>query len=534
MSGDTIGNYRLVREIGAGGMGTVYEALDLMLERTVAIKMLRPEIAGQPELVERFRTEAVTLAKLNHPAIATLYALIREEGRLAMVMEFVRGRSLDSVLAGAGRLDTALAAHLICQTLEGIAHAHSQSVLHRDIKPGNIMLTGERDVKVTDFGIARILGAARMTRAGNVIGTLEFIAPERIRGDEEDPRSDLYSAGVVLFELLAGRLPFLCDTDFSLMQAHLQEPPPTLASLGVPCPPPIQAVLGKALAKDPKERFQSAREFRDELAAAATTAPVPALTAAAQAPTRLPGVAPARLADSAQAPVSAPALPKPGLPDWARAGVIVAAAAVLFGGLYYLKSRLAAAPASPPATASAPVTPSGAAPPSAPPAGQVPAPGAAGTPALPPPAGQAGSSSGAAAIPPHPGPAEALPRPPNLHGVKRLYVAKMAEDLDKHIRDEIREKLPKLRLAGRRADADAVMEASTQRRGGAARATAGMKSDFAATARITDFDGTNLLWSAEAGDARALVGAFKRGGPKLVAERLVENLKKTLERPPAR
>jgi serine/threonine protein kinase len=309
MIGRTVGNYRIVRELGQGAMGAVYEAMDVMVERRVAIKMLRAEIARQPDLIERFRVEAVTLARLNHPSTALLYNFFREGDDYYMVMEFVPGRTLDAIVRQSGKLHPAAAANILRQVLEGMAHAHRMGVLHRDIKPANIMVTGEGQVKVTDFGIARVLGSSRMTREGRIIGTLEYIAPERIRGHEADIRSDLYSCGVVLFEMLSGRLPFVADTDFGLMQAHLEQQPPELSGLGVASPPQMEAVVRKALAKAPEARFQSAEEFRDAVVAAA---PAPSVTATRQvsapvAPTRLATpLEPTRLATPPGAPAPAP------------------------------------------------------------------------------------------------------------------------------------------------------------------------------------------------------------------------------------
>jgi serine/threonine-protein kinase len=279
MTERTIGNYRIVRELGQGAMGAVYEAIDVMVERRVAIKMLRAEIARQPDLIERFRVEAVTLARLNHPSTALLYNFFREGEDYYMVMEFVPGRTLDAILKESGSLAPAAAADIQRQMLEGMAHAHRMGVLHRDIKPANIMVTGDGQVKVTDFGIARVLGASRMTREGRIIGTLEYIAPERIRGHEADIRSDLYSAGIVLYEMLAGRLPFVSDTDFALMHAHLEQTPPPLAELGVRCPPELEAVIRKALAKAPAERFQTAEEFREAVMAVVPAAAPPVMKA---------------------------------------------------------------------------------------------------------------------------------------------------------------------------------------------------------------------------------------------------------------
>src|ERR1051326_5439400 len=168
MIGKVVGNYRVTEKIGEGGMGAVYRGRDLMLEREVAIKALRPELARQPELVSRFRTEAVTLAKLNHSNIAMLYNFVRHGDDFFMMMEFVRGRTLEEVIRHEGALEVERAVRLFCQALDGIAHAHALGVIHRDIKPANVMLTDGDEVKVMDFGIARVLGTARQTKTGRL------------------------------------------------------------------------------------------------------------------------------------------------------------------------------------------------------------------------------------------------------------------------------------------------------------------------------------------------------------------------------
>jgi tRNA A-37 threonylcarbamoyl transferase component Bud32 len=343
MIGKVVGNYRIVRELGVGAMGSVYEGVDVMVERRVAIKMLRAEIARQPDLIERFRVEAVTLAKLNHPNIATLYAFFREGEDFYMVMEFVRGRTLEDVIEQSGRLPAATVADILSQTLDGMAHAHQLGILHRDIKPANIMITAEGRVKVTDFGIARVLGSSRMTREGRIIGTLEYIAPERIKGEETDARSDLYSAGIVLYEALSGRLPFISSTDFALMQAHLETAPPPLATIGIDCPPELEAILARALAKAPGDRFQSAGEFRDALVSFMPAKPTATAAVAGMKPTRLaapePALAPTRLVGTsgvAAAPAMARAAgalkPATTLPlKWI--GLALAAVLLLAGGM---------------------------------------------------------------------------------------------------------------------------------------------------------------------------------------------------------
>jgi len=264
--GSTIQKYQIVRELGSGAMGAVYEAVDTLTERPVAMKVLRAELAKQPELIERFRTEAVTLARLNHPNIAILYDFFLEAGDYYMAMEFVRGQSLETLIRKERCLEAGVAASIMQQMLAGLAHAHSMGVLHRDIKPANVLITEDMRVKVTDFGIARVLGSSRMTRHGRIIGTLEYIAPERIRGIETDARSDLYSAGVVLYEMLTGRLPFSGQTDFELIKAQLeQEAPPLGQILGTSANGVWDAVVRKAMAKSPDERFQTAEAFGDAL-----------------------------------------------------------------------------------------------------------------------------------------------------------------------------------------------------------------------------------------------------------------------------
>ena len=299
MIGKIIQNYRIVNELGTGAMGAVYEAVDTFVERPVALKVLRAELAHQPELIERFRTEAITLARLNHPNVALLYNFFKEGEDYYMAMEFVRGQSLESIIRSSGRLQADYSARIMAQTLEGIAHAHSMGVLHRDIKPANILVTGDGRVKVTDFGIARVLGSSRMTRHGRIIGTLEYIAPERIRGDESDPRSDLYSAGVVLYEMLTGRLPFTGQTDFELIKAQLELEPPALTEvLGRPGPAEWDAIIRKAMAKPADQRFQTAEEFALALPGLESAPRIAARTGSASLAPPPPAVAPPPLAVS--------------------------------------------------------------------------------------------------------------------------------------------------------------------------------------------------------------------------------------------
>ena len=266
MTGRTIGNYRVIAKLGEGGMGTVYRAIDTMVEREVALKSLKPEIAAQPGLVERFRSEAVLLARLNHPAVAHLYTFFKDGGEYFMAMEYVAGNTLEALIRNHGPIPYPRALAYLTQILHGVGHAHSLGILHRDLKPSNVMLTPQEKVKIMDFGIARALGAAGMTRDGRVIGTLEYLAPERIRGRQDDPRSDLYSVGVTLFEMLTGRLPFAADSDYDLLTAQVQMQPPRPSTLGVRLPPGVENLLMTSLEKDPDRRYASAAAFEAAVA----------------------------------------------------------------------------------------------------------------------------------------------------------------------------------------------------------------------------------------------------------------------------
>jgi hypothetical protein len=267
-------------------MGAVYKAVDLMLERDVAIKVLKPELADQPDVVERFRAEAVTLAKLNHPKIATLYSFFRDSGLYLMVMEFVPGQTLADLIAARGALDCGRAVQLFSQALEGIDYAHSLGVIHRDIKPANVMMTPAGVVKVMDFGIARVLGSARMTRAGHLIGTIEYMPPEQVRGQHTDARSDIYSSGIVLYEMLTGRVPFMNDSEYNLMRAQIEEPPPPPREFSADIPVAVERAILRALAKKPEDRFSTAGEFRTALLEAAPGA-APSVVVPYVPPTRV-------------------------------------------------------------------------------------------------------------------------------------------------------------------------------------------------------------------------------------------------------
>lgn len=267
MIGTVAGNFKILQEIGEGGMGKVYRGVDTMLDREVAIKVLRPELVSQAHLVDRFRSEAMTLAKLNHPNIAMLYAFFQQQEHFYMVMEFVRGETLDKRIRRTGLLAYDQALKVFLYTLEAIGYAHSMNIVHRDIKPNNVMITENEEVKVMDFGIARVVGSERMTREGSMIGTPEYMAPEQIRGQDVDPRTDIYALGILLYEMLTGRLPFMNQNQFELMRAHIELAPPPPRKYAPHLPESMEAIMLQALSKKKEDRFASAYEFRDAILA---------------------------------------------------------------------------------------------------------------------------------------------------------------------------------------------------------------------------------------------------------------------------
>jgi serine/threonine protein kinase len=266
MIGRTIGTYKITGSVGSGGMGEVFVGEDLMLERQVAIKQLRPELASRPDVVQRFRSEAVILAKLQHTNIATVYAFLQEGANFFLVMEYVQGWTLQNLIEVHGAVAPAVAVGLLQQALDGIGFAHQRQIIHRDLKPSNVMLTESGVIKVMDFGLARVLGSAHLTRLGRLVGTLEYVAPEQIRGAETDARADIYSLGIVLYELVTGRLPFESESEYTLMQAQVEALPPSPRQITPTVSPELEHVILRALAKAPHERFQSTEEFSLALA----------------------------------------------------------------------------------------------------------------------------------------------------------------------------------------------------------------------------------------------------------------------------
>jgi serine/threonine-protein kinase len=261
MIGTTIAGYRIIEKLGEGGMGVVYKAVDLSLDRVVALKALNAELAKNPELEQRFRAEAKAQASLNHVNLATLYAFLVESGMAWMVMEFIEGESFAGMIQRRGPIPSEETLPLFRQALLGLGYAHRMGIVHRDIKPGNIMLNRQGIVKVMDFGIAKVLGGRSMTRTGTQMGTAWYMAPEQVVNRGVDIRSDIYALGVTLYEMLSGRVPFDSDSDYQVMSDHVNTPPPPPTQFYPYIPRGVVNAVLKALAKDPNERFQTTEDF---------------------------------------------------------------------------------------------------------------------------------------------------------------------------------------------------------------------------------------------------------------------------------
>lgn len=274
MIGRVVGtNYRIVEKIGEGGMGAVYRAVDQMLERDVALKAIRPELSREPQIIERFRAEARTLARVHHPAIANVYSFFYEGEELFLAMELVVGCSLAKVLANDGPIPWERAVALLGSALDGIQVAHDTGIVHRDIKPENLMVTGAGTIKVMDFGIARVMGSGHLTRTGLLVGTLRYMSPEQIRGEEVDGRADVYALGAVLYEMLTGRPPFEGASDWAILRAQIEDSPRPPSEKIPLLPWWIDRAVLKALAKNPAERFQTVEEMRRTLIRQGETMP---------------------------------------------------------------------------------------------------------------------------------------------------------------------------------------------------------------------------------------------------------------------
>ena len=268
--GKTILHYKILEKIGEGGMGVVYKAEDTKLERTVAIKFLPRQIAVNSEERERFKIEAKAAASLNHPNIASIYTIEEVEDDTFIVMEYIKGKELKELTTEDGELSIEDVTNYATQIAEGLKAAHKKGVTHRDIKSSNIMITDENQVKIMDFGLAKVRGGAQITKVGTILGTAAYMSPEQSRGEEADNRADIWSFGVVLYEMLTGQLPFQGDYEQTVLYSIIYEEPEPLTELRSGVSSKLERIVMKALAKIPDGRYQQVEEMVADLSALQT------------------------------------------------------------------------------------------------------------------------------------------------------------------------------------------------------------------------------------------------------------------------
>jgi eukaryotic-like serine/threonine-protein kinase len=369
--GQHIGDYEILSILGMGGMGKVYKVRNIISDRVEAMKILLPDLSSNQSLADRFLREIRLLATLNHPNIAALRTALTYQNQLVMIMEFVEGETLANRAARAP-LSTADAVNYSDQVLSALSYAHKQNIIHRDIKPANMMLTPQGVVKLMDFGIARSATDGSLTSTGTTLGSLNYMPPEQVRGDAADARSDIYSFGVSLYEMLTGKLPFKSDSQYSLMTAHLNETPAEPITLRGDLPAGLNQIIMIAIAKDPASRFQSADAFRvalssievSQLPVSNTTAVTPTPKSSGEttlidtphtprvAPTpapRTPAPAPVRAATPAPptVPLTSPPTPVAAIPPpppaahpsssrgvWLAIGAVLGVVVLIAAGMY--------------------------------------------------------------------------------------------------------------------------------------------------------------------------------------------------------
>jgi serine/threonine-protein kinase len=305
--GQTLGQYQIVELLGKGGMATVYRALQPSLGRSVAVKVLPPVLAGDETFVARFRREAMVVAGLAHPNILPVYDFGAFNGYLAIVMMYVLGGTLRTRLGEPMPVTTAV--RIVGQVADALSYAHERGIIHRDVKPTNILMARPDWALLADFGIAHLADHRTLTLTGGKFGTPQYMSPEQAAGDPVDARSDLYSLGIVLYEMLSGRVPFTAPTTLATLQQHLTTPPPPISVFRRDLPPGLIEVLNRALAKSPAARFSSAAEFHEALAAALEPAALDA-TVVTSAARRVP-ITPLPAGAAPAAPLPPEPLPDP-------------------------------------------------------------------------------------------------------------------------------------------------------------------------------------------------------------------------------
>ncbi|HZG76984.1 MAG TPA: Stk1 family PASTA domain-containing Ser/Thr kinase, partial [Paenibacillus sp.] len=266
MNGTTLsGRYELIERVGGGGMALVYKARDTLLNRHVAVKVLRQQYVHDEEFIRRFRREAQSAASLSHPNVVSIYDVGQDGETHFIVMEYVEGANLNDIIKAQAPLQTAEAVHIATQICDALEHAHTNGIIHRDIKPHNILIGKNGRVKVTDFGIARAITTSTITQTGSVIGSVHYFSPEHAKGVTAGEKSDLYSLGIVLYQMLTARLPFIGESPISVALKHLQEPVEDPRVVNPMIPQSVENVILKSLRKRPEERYVSAGEMLRDL-----------------------------------------------------------------------------------------------------------------------------------------------------------------------------------------------------------------------------------------------------------------------------
>jgi Protein kinase domain len=267
--GSVIAGHRVERLVGRGGMGVVYAAVDVALDRTVALKLIAPELAAEPGFRGRFMTESRIAASIDHPNVVPIFRAGEEDGVLFLAMRFVTGDDLRTIVERDGPLPPERAAAVLAQVAAALAAAHARGLVHRDVKPANVLVTADDHCYLTDFGLVKDLSAtAGITRTGEVLGTFDYVAPERIQAGETGPWTDVYALGCVLFFALTGSVVFPLDAPESKLWAHVSEPPPSVSALRPGIPEALDEVVARALAKDPQQRYDGAPAFAAAVQAA--------------------------------------------------------------------------------------------------------------------------------------------------------------------------------------------------------------------------------------------------------------------------
>ena len=363
--GQRVGDYEIVSMLGAGGMGQVYRVRNVISDRTEAMKVLLPNLVAEPDLAARFIGEIRMLASFDHPNIAQLHTALQADNQLVMVMEFVEGLTL-AERSGLGAISQADLMNYLQQVLSALSYAHGRGIVHRDIKPGNVMVTPDGTVKLMDFGIARSGVESDLTRPGTSMGSLSYMSPEQVRGGSVDARSDIYSTGVMMYELFTGRRPFQADSAYGILDQQCNDAPMPPVEVNPLLPPALSDLILCAMAKDPANRFQNAQAVSNALRhVAAPPDPIGKAPEVPFAPVVMPGI---------PQPVAPPSSAHRGA--WIALGafavlVVVAAAAVGVPRLLHTSAKVETAgdqaakpslaaplPSNPPPVADAPVTPS--------------------------------------------------------------------------------------------------------------------------------------------------------------------------------